>query len=106
MVISLCVPDQFDFVSAVFLLVFLADPDSTEPKGSKTTSTFYTGGIMETCKLCGKETDSLAHEAEQMVIKMIKNANPDWVETDGACPQCVKHYEELENTVQFKNDPE
>lgn len=29
---------------------------------------------------------------EQTLIESIKRENPDWVEADGACPQCVNHY--------------
>ncbi len=56
---------------------------------------------MTKCKLCGSTADSLEHEIEQTVIKMIKNANPEWVETDGSCTKCIEHYANLDEIVQF-----
>ncbi len=58
---------------------------------------------MELCKLCGKESGALEHEIEQSVIRMIKNANPDWVEKDGGCAKCIEYYEGLDDTVQFRS---
>jgi hypothetical protein len=29
---------------------------------------------------------------EQTLIETIKKEHPDWVESDGACPECVTHY--------------
>ena len=51
---------------------------------------------MEICTLCGQETDSIDHIAEQFLIDRIRAANPEWVADNGACPQCIEHYESLD----------
>lgn len=33
--------------------------------------------------------------AYKYVMERIKNEHPDWVEKDGACPQCVEYYKKL-----------
>lgn len=59
---------------------------------------------MEQCKLCGNEVDSLHHEAEQIVLKMIQRMNPSWVESDGGCQKCIEHYESLDTAVEVVED--
>ena len=59
---------------------------------------------MESCKLCGKEVDSIVHEAEQIVLKMIKRMNPNWVQSDGGCEKCIKYYKNLDDTVQVRDE--
>lgn len=58
---------------------------------------------MDKCNLCGNETDSLTHQIEQTVIKMIKNANPEWVAEDGSCQPCIEHYQGLDDAVQIRD---
>lgn len=54
---------------------------------------------MTKCKLCGQETDSIAHLAEQALIDFIKEKNPEWVESDGACEKCIAYYNDLDKAV-------
>jgi len=35
-----------------------------------------------------------------MVIEMIKQKNPNWVESDGACTRCINYYVDLDNAVE------
>ena len=56
---------------------------------------------MAYCKVCDAEVDALEHEAEQMVIKMIKKGHPAWIEADGACKKCIDYYKSLEHKVKF-----
>lgn len=55
--------------------------------------------IVAICKLCGQDTDSIAHLAEQTLIEFIKKKNPGWVESDGACEKCIAYYNELDKAV-------
>lgn len=48
-----------------------------------------------TCPLCGHPTDSLEHRMEQRLIRTIRHYNPQWVEDDGSCGRCVRHYGQL-----------
>lgn len=57
------------------------------------------------CKLCGSHVSSLVHEAEQAVLQLIKKANPDWVEQDGGCEECIKYYSNLDDAVQIRKKP-
>ena len=57
---------------------------------------------MAFCKLCDAEVDELVHEAEVMVIKMIRKGHPSWVEADGACQKCIDYYKSLEDKVKFE----
>ena len=54
---------------------------------------------MAKCTLCGQETDSIAHLAEQTLIDFIKQKNPDWVESDGACEKCIDYYNNMDEAV-------
>ena len=48
------------------------------------------------CPICRRLISEDRLEAhmriEQTLIESIMKENPDWVEADGACPQCVNHY--------------
>ena len=52
------------------------------------------------CKLCDHEIDELVHDIKHFVLDYIKKSNPEWVKSDGACPQCVEHYANLDNIVE------
>ena len=56
-------------------------------------------GVMELCKLCDKEAESLENLVESSLIEMIKKNNPDWVESDGSCTACVSYYKSLDQMV-------
>ena len=58
---------------------------------------------MSECKLCGKQCDDLNHEIEHLVMQMIKNENPQWVESDGACKRCIQYYSDLDNIVAIED---
>jgi hypothetical protein len=48
------------------------------------------------CPLCRRLVSADRLEShiriEQALIENIRKAHPDWVESDGACPECVSHY--------------
>jgi hypothetical protein len=61
-------------------------------------------GDVEACALCGHavpakdlrvhlETDR--DEIRGYVLSLIRNANPGWVESDGACAKCLEYYSRL-----------
>ena len=56
---------------------------------------------MPVCELCGRETDSLYHITEQVVLDMIRKEHPEWIESNGACPRCLGYYESLTDAVQI-----
>lgn len=49
-----------------------------------------------TCPLCGDSVDRLLYRYhinnEKVVLDKIKEHNPDWAATDGACGRCVDYY--------------
>ncbi len=51
------------------------------------------------CSICGEAVrpeDAEVHIfAEDWVIEQIRASNPEWVESDGACPKCLEHYRNL-----------
>ena len=51
------------------------------------------------CSICGgavRPEDAEVHIlAEDWVIEQIRVANPEWVESDGACPKCIELYRNL-----------
>ena len=53
------------------------------------------------CTLCGKETTSTSHVAEQWLLDLIRERNPDWVTEDGGCDRCIEHYRGLEDAVEI-----
>jgi len=55
---------------------------------------------MKNCVLCNESpADTLAEQIESSVLDMIKNHNPQWVETDGSCEKCVAYYENLDKLI-------
>ncbi len=48
------------------------------------------------CPLCGEMVDKLLYRYhfgnEKVVLEKIKEHNPDWAATDGACSRCVDYY--------------
>ena len=57
----------------------------------------YRRKIMDICKLCNNEVESLTHFAEQWIIETIKEKNPHWVENDGSCQKCLDYYKSLDD---------
>jgi hypothetical protein len=57
---------------------------------------------MAECVLCKKEADGLDHEIEHLVIEMIKKSNPEWIEKDGACQECLDYYKNFDNMVEIR----
>ena len=55
---------------------------------------------MSECKLCNKDVDNLNDEIEHAVMELIKKENPEWVEADGACNECLNYYSDLDNIVE------
>ncbi len=55
---------------------------------------------MKACKLCGTEAQRLNQELEDIVINMIKQEHPEWVESDGACQRCLEYYDKLESEIE------
>ena len=53
------------------------------------------------CLLCKQEVDQelieLHIQKERMIIKLIKEKNPDWMEENGACPKCIEYYRAIES---------
>jgi hypothetical protein len=53
------------------------------------------------CPLCKQEVDQELIELhtgrEKMIIQLIKEKNPDWVEETGACPRCIEYYRSIES---------
>ncbi len=51
------------------------------------------------CPLCGTlvppELLELHAWAEDWVLETIREKNPSWVESDGACQKCVEYYQKL-----------
>ena len=60
---------------------------------------------MNKCTLCGQEMDSIAHLAEQTLIQFIKDRNPEWVESNGACGKCISYYKEMDKAVVIDKKP-
>ena len=54
---------------------------------------------MEKCALCNNEVESITHIAEQWLIEIIREKNPQWVSDDGACEKCIDYYKSLEDIV-------
>ena len=50
----------------------------------------------------GKTKNLLTNETEQLVLKLIRETNPEWVEQDGGCPKCASFYFDLDNVVQLR----
>ena len=57
-----------------------------------------------TCKICGheiaeeylhKHQESENKEIIDYTITMIKDSNPNWMETDGTCQKCWDYYKSL-----------
>ncbi len=61
---------------------------------------------MATCKVCESEAQELVDVAEQYVLDLIKKDHPDWVSSDGACPKCIKYYENLDTIIEIKDSSE
>ncbi|MEE8060127.1 MAG: hypothetical protein V3U54_06475 [Thermodesulfobacteriota bacterium] len=57
---------------------------------------------MPICSLCGKDTDSVEHLTEQILIDLIKMDHPEWVDDDGVCTPCIEYYNNLENAVEIE----
>ena len=51
------------------------------------------------CPICGKSKDTgivdTCMTSYLYVLERIKEDHPDWVESDGACPQCLEYYKNL-----------
>jgi hypothetical protein len=50
---------------------------------------------MPACALCDREVESFEDNIERWVLSVIKQQHPEWSMKDGACQQCVRHYESL-----------
>lgn len=52
------------------------------------------------CPICGDPVDEelmyLHFERERWLVKRIQAEHPEWVETDGACPKCIKAFKTME----------
>jgi hypothetical protein len=67
------------------------------------------------CPICGEIVpfgEMRAHAAtdnrrfqDGLVIARIKQDHPEWVETDGACPKCLKFYRERVAMEKVKSRP-
>jgi hypothetical protein len=57
---------------------------------------------MSICELCGRDTESLYHITEQVVLDMIRREHPEWVGDNGACPRCIGYYEGLADVVRVE----
>ena len=62
------------------------------------------GQAAEACPLCGDSVpskelrahlDSDGDEIRRYVLSLIRNSNPEWVESDGACAKCLDYYSRL-----------
>ena len=54
---------------------------------------------MTTCNLCGQSVDTVDHIAEDATLRLIQHMNPKWVSSDGACPKCLRYYQNLDKKV-------
>ncbi len=50
---------------------------------------------MSQCKLCNMHEAQTTDELEAWLLKEIEREHPDWVRSNGACPECVEYYREL-----------
>jgi len=54
---------------------------------------------LKACPLCGREVAEEMlrfHEAiEKVVLEMIQAQHPEWVASDGACPECIAYYRRM-----------
>lgn len=48
------------------------------------------------CPLCERKIEEKElvyhHDIEEMLIDVIKNNHPQWIDNQGACPRCVEYY--------------
>ena len=56
------------------------------------------------CPLCNHATDSVEHIMEEMLLKIIREEHPEWVEQNGLCPKCVAYYRNLDHELEVVDE--
>lgn len=50
---------------------------------------------MSICPLCSQPSGELHVKAEELTLRTIQAAHPEWVASDGSCAVCLVYYRNL-----------
>ncbi|MGE0266983.1 MAG: hypothetical protein AB7S78_00825 [Candidatus Omnitrophota bacterium] len=60
-----------------------------------------------TCSVCNQTVSGdlvyFKEHTDRHIIDLVKHDHPDWVDTNGLCPQCVEYYRSEINGSIFKD---